>query len=237
MLNEYAVRALGYDDPVGKQVEAFGHGMTIIGVIQDFHFRSLHNDIAAFALFPINPDSTTPPYAVIRMNTNQMDIVLPNIKNIWQRFTGGLEFQYSILEDTLSDWYNSEKRIRTISGAFSSLAVLIGCLGLLGLAAYTMESRSREIGIRKVLGATVSGLTVKFLFDFLKLVGLAFIFAVPVAYVLMDNWLQSFAYSIKPDRETFIFAGLITILIALLTVGFHVIRAALANPVDSMSHE
>jgi putative ABC transport system permease protein len=237
MLNEHAIRALGYDDPVGKQIEAFGHGMTIIGVIKDFHFRSLHDDIAAFAFFPLNPDRNAPRYAVIRINTNQMDIAIPKIKEIWQRFTGGLEFQYSILEDTLSKWYNSEKRVRRISSAFSSLAVLIGCLGLLGLVAYTMESRSREIGIRKVLGATVSGLTVKFLFDFLKLVGFAFIFAVPVAYVLMDNWLKSFAYYIKPDRETFILAGLITVLIALFTVGFHVIRAALANPVDSIRHE
>ena len=237
MLNEHAIRALGFNDPVGKQVEAFGEGMTIIGVIKDFHFRSLHNDIAAFAFFPMNPDSTTPRYAVVRINNNQMESAIPRIRTIWHRFTGELEFQYSILEDTLSDWYNSEKRIRTISSAFSLLAVLIGCLGLLGLAAYTMENRSREIGIRKVLGATVSGLTVKFLFDFLKLVGLAFIFAAPAAYVLMNSWLQSYAYYNKPEWDTFIVAGLITLLIAFVTVGYQVIRAALVNPVDSIRHE
>ena len=238
MLNESAVRALGLDDPVGKQLAVSAErGATIIGVIRDFHFRSLHRDIAPYAFMHMDTENDIPPCAVVRVKPGRLADALPRIGDVWRRFTGGLMFQYSILEDTLSGWYASEKRIEVISGAFSSLAVLIGCLGLFGLAAFTMENRSREIGIRKVLGASVPGLTSTYLLDFLKLVGLAFVFAVPAAFLVMTRWLNGFAYHIRPEAGTFLIAGGLTVSIALLTVAFHVIRAALADPVDSLRYE
>ncbi len=238
MLNEAAVRALGLDDAVGKQLErSTDRAATIIGVIRDFHFRSLHRDIAPFAFMHIETEDRTPPYAVVRVRPGRLADALPRIRDVWRRFTGGLIFQYSILEDTLSGWYASEKRIGVISGVFSFLAVLIGCLGLFGLAAFTMEHRCREIGIRKVLGASVPGLASNYVLGFLKLVGLAFVLAVPAAYLIMDRWLNGFAYHIRPEAGTFLLAGGLTIAIASLTVAFHVIRAALADPVDSLRYE
>ncbi len=238
MLNESAVRALKLDDPIGKELVVMGgRGAKIVAVIKDFHFRSLHRDIAPYAFMPINTEENAPACAVVRIRPGRLAEATPRIRDVWRRFTGGLEFQSSVLEDTLSGWYASEKKVAGISGVFSSLAVLIGCLGLFGLAAFTMEHRSREIGIRKVLGASVPGLTSAYLMEFLKLVGLAFALSIPAAYVVMSRWLNGFAYHIRPEAGTFLLAGGLTIAVALLTVAFHVIRAALADPVRSLRYE
>lgn len=238
ILNESAVRALKLDDPIGKEIAVWsGRNAKVIAVIKDFHFRSLHRDIAPYAFIPIDNEAGAPACAVIRVKPGRLAEALPRVRDVWSRFTGGLEFQSSILEDTLSGWYASERKVEGISGVFSSLAVLIGCLGLFGLAAFTMEHRSREIGIRKVLGASVHGLTSVFLADFLKLVGLAFALAVPAAYLVMSRWLAGFAYRIEPEAWTFLAAGGLTMAVALLTVAFHVVRAALADPVKSLRYE
>ena len=166
-----------------------------------------------------------------------MAAVCPRIEDVWRRFSGGLEFQYSILDDRLAEWYVSESRAGIISGIFSTLAVFIGCLGLFGLAAFTTEQRTREVGIRKILGASIPNITFFFIKDFLKLMGIAFALAVPVSYAVMNRWLQNFAYSVDPGALPFVLAGAMTMVIALLTVGFQVIRAALADPVQSLRYE
>lgn len=237
MLNESAAKALGLDDPVGKELEWGDRGVPIQGIIKDFHFRSLHNDIAPFAFFHVDNDQAIAPCVAVRVRPGSMNTVRPRIEEVWKRFSGGLEFQYSILDERLADWYVSESRAGIISGIFSTLAVFIGCLGLFGLAAFTAEQRTREVGIRKVLGASVPNITFFFIKDFLKLMGIAFILAVPVSYVIINRWMQNYAYSINPGALPFVLAGGMTMVIALLTVGFQVVRAALADPVESLRYE
>ena len=237
MLNESAAKALGLDDPVGKELEWGDRGIPIQGIIKDFHFRSLHNDIAPFAFLHIDNDQAIAPCVTVRISPGSMTSVRPRVEEVWKRFSGGLVFQYSILDERLADWYVSESRAGIISGIFSTLAVFIGCLGLFGLAAFTTEQRTREVGIRKVLGASTPNIIFFFIKDFLKLVGIAFFLAVPVSYVVISRWLQNYAYSINPGALPFVLAGAITMAIALLTVGFQVVRAALADPVKSLRYE
>jgi len=237
MLNESAAQALGLDDPVGKELERGEHGVPIQGIIKDFHFRSLHNDIAPFAFFHIDNDQSIAACVAVRIRPGTLTSVRPRIEEVWKRFSGGLVFQYSILDEKLAEWYVSESRAGIISGIFSGLAVFIGCLGLFGLAAFTTEQRTREVGIRKVLGASVSNITFFFIKDFLKLIGIAFVLAIPISYVIINKWLQNYAYSINPGALPFVLAGGLTMGIALLTVGFQVVRAALADPVKSLRYE
>ncbi len=237
MLNESAAKALGLDDPVGKELEWGDRSMPILGIIKDFHFRSLHNDIAPYAFLHIDNDQVIASNVAVRVRPGSMAAVRPRIEGIWKRFSGGLEFQYSILDDRLAEWYVSESRAGIIAGIFSTLAVFIGCLGLFGLAAFTTEQRTREVGIRKILGASIPNITFFFIKDFLKLVGIAFALALPVSYAIMNRWLQNYAYSIDPEIFPFALAGAMTMAIALLTAGFQVVRAALADPVEALRHE
>ena len=237
MLNESAAQALGLKDPIGKQLEGGQHPRNIIGVIKDFHFRSLHNDIASFALYGLNPDEWVGAFMIVRIQARSMAVVLPQIEQTWKKFTGNLLFQYTILDETLALWYESEEQMGTVSAIFSGLAILIGCLGLFGLVAFTTEQRTREVGIRKVLGASVTSIVVFFIRDFMKLVGMAFLLAVPISYFVIKWWLQTFAYSVNPDAYTFIIAGGVTLILAILTVGLQVMRAAFANPVESLRYE
>jgi putative ABC transport system permease protein len=237
MLNESAAKTLGLDDPVGKELDWGDRGIPIQGIIRDFHFCSLHNDIAPFSFLHIDNDQAIAPCVAIRIRPGSMTAVRPRIEEVWKRFSGGLVFQYSILDERLADWYASENRAGIISGIFSTLAIFIGCLGLFGLAAFTTEQRTREVGIRKILGASVSNITFFFIKDFLKLMGIAFILAIPVSYVVISRWLQNYAYSINPGALPFVLAGGMTMVIALLTVGYQVVRAALADPVKSLRYE
>ena len=237
MLNESAAKALELDDPVGKELERGDRGVPIQGIIKDFHFRSLHNDIAPFAFFHIDNVQAIAPCIAVRIRPGSITAVRPRIEEVWKQFSGGLVFQDSILDERLADWYASESQAGIITGIFSALAVFIGCLGLFGLAAFTTEQRTREVGIRKVLGASVPNITFFFIKDFLKLMGIAFILAAPVSYVIINRWLQNYAYSINPGAMPFVLAGAMTMVIALLTVGFQVVRAALADPVKSLRYE
>ncbi|MFC2157459.1 ABC transporter permease [Acidobacteriota bacterium] len=237
MLNESAAKALGLDNPVGRELDRGDQGIPIIGIIKDFHFRSLHSDIAPFAFIHVDNDQSIASCVAVRIRPGSLAAVRPRVEEVWKRFSGGLVFQYSILDERLANWYVSESRAGIISGVFSTLAVFIGCLGLFGLAAFTTEQRTREVGIRKVLGASIPNITFFFIKDFLKLVGIAFIIAVPIAYVVMNRWLQNYAYSINPGILPFVLAGVMTMVIAVFTVGFQVVRAALADPVDSLRYE
>ena len=148
-----------------------------------------------------------------------------------------LPFEYSFLDERFDGVYASERKLGTIFTVFCSLAIFIACLGLFGLAAYTAEQRTKEIGVRKVLGASVGSLVLLFSRDFTKLVLVALLIAVPVSYVIMNRWLEDFAYRITLGASTFLMAGGIALLIAWLTIGFQSVRAAVANPVDSLRNE
>ena len=249
IVNEAAVREMELDDPIGTQVvspENFLNPIpnvqsvyTIVGVVRDFHFQSLHQAISPL-FFVNNLRNFTPGVdnlITVRMNPEAFQTTLGSIENLWAQFQPEQPFNYAFLDREWANLYSQEMTARKVFSAFSILAIFIACLGLLALAAFTAEQRVKEIGIRKVLGASSLGIVRLLSVDFLKLVVIAIIIASPVAWYAMNNWLQDFAYKVDIEWWIFVFAGLISILIAFITVSFQSIRAAQANPVDSLRSE
>ncbi len=235
VLNETAVRLLGLTDPVGSRITDNDRMYTVIGVLKDFHFKSLHHEISPVVYVGIPGDRAG--FLSVRIRPENISGTLAFLERKWDDFTGGQPFNYSFLDDDLAAQYDAEQKTRQISGVFSVLAVLIGCLGLFGLAAFTAEQRTKEIGIRKIVGASVSNIVVLLVKDFVKLVGLAFIIGSPVAYILMKRWLENFAYSTDIRMDSFLLAGILALGIALLTVSYQAVKASLAEPVESLRYE
>jgi putative ABC transport system permease protein len=239
ILNEAAVRALGWtsaDEALGQTVilypDASSETRSIIGVVDDFHFNSLHHQIAPLILTP----HTSPTNLLVRIEAQNISNTLAGLQTTWETFSDQ-PFTYTFLDDQIDALYRADVEWGRALGAASLLAVFIACLGLFGLAAFAAEQRTKEFGIRKVLGASVPGLVALLSRDFLTLVALAFVIAVPVAYVVMNRWLEEFAYRTEVGWGLFLLAGLIALLIALLTVSYQSIRAALADPVKSLRYE
>ena len=176
-------------------------------------------------------------YAVVRIRSDDVPGVLADLEETWAQFVTDKPFAYSFLEDDLAALYRAEDQTRTLFGVFSMLAIVIACLGLFGLSAFIAERRTREIGVRKVLGATVAGIVLLLSRDFLKLLGIAFVVAVPVGYFVMHRWLEGFAYRVAISWWMFVVAGLAALVIALLTVGYQSIKAARTNPVEALRYE
>ncbi len=249
VVNEAAVREMNLSDPIGTQVISPANFLnpipdvqsvyTIVGVVRDYHFQSLHQTISPLFLVS-NLRNGTPGVdnlITVRMNPNAFQTTLSSIENLWMQFQPDLPFRYAFLDREWADLYDREMTARKVFSTFSILAIFIACLGLLALAAFTAEQRVKEIGIRKVLGASSLGIVQLLSKDFLKLVIVAIIIASPIAWYAMRNWLQDFAYRVSIEWWIFVFAGLISILIAFLTVSFQSIRAARANPVESLRSE
>jgi putative ABC transport system permease protein len=241
VLNAAAVKALGLKNPVGARLSTFvdpslQHEATyeVAGVVEDFHFESLRFNIEPLVM-TIGRGSGT---MALRLSP-QADLAatVAGIEKLFKAYLPGQPFNYRFIDDEFDQQYRSERRIGGILGGFASLAVFIACLGLFGLAAYMAEQRTKEIGIRKVLGAGVLNLAAMLSGDFLKWVLLAAFLAVPLAWWSMNSWLQDFAYRIELSVWTFAAAAGLAMLIALLTVSAHAIRAALANPVKSLRSE
>ncbi|RIV17234.1 ABC transporter permease [Fibrisoma montanum] len=246
VINEEAAKELGLADPIGKRVvspDDFGREgdaevvYTVVGVVKNFHFTSLHQRIAP--LFIINDRwfGRNNNQIVMRIQSPEPQAVLARTEGIWKRYLPDQPFHYSFLE---SDWgalYQSEQVSQRIFGVFSLLAILIACMGLLGLAIYIIQQRTKEIGVRKVLGASIPGIVALLSKDFLKLVFIAFILASPVAWYAMNRWLQDFAYKIDIEWWVFAVAGVLAVGIALLTVSYQSVKAALMNPVKSLRAE
>ena len=173
----------------------------------------------------------------LRLAGGDIPATLDVLEATWQETGTAMPFEFSFLTDELTQLYESEQRTAKIFGLFAGLAILIACLGLLGLAAFTAAQRTKEIGIRKVLGATISGIVVLLTKDFLKLVALAFVIAVPAAYVAAQRWLEDFAFRIDLSWTVFLLAGAAAVVVAVLSVGYQSVRAALTNPVHSLRHE
>jgi len=234
ILSEAAVKAFGLKNPIGRILDSFRQ-RTIIGVFKDFHFRSLHNDIGPLVLF-LNRGRPSR-YFSIRVRPNDISGTLTHIKNVWDQFAEGKSFNYSFMDQDLEQLYHSEAKTSQISAIFSILAILIGCLGLFGLANYAAEQRTKEIGVRKVLGASIRNILVLLSKEYTKLVVVAFVIAVPISYYIMNNWLHSFAFRTNIAWQTFLLAGILTLFIALVTICYQVIKAANRNPVDSLRYE
>ena len=240
LLNETAVRQLGLDDPIGQQLVWPGESTyTIIGVLKDFHITSLHQAIDAVALLGPDPRNTNRPnlLAAARLRVDDLPETLATIETIWTQFAPQEPFVYAFLDQTFAQLYEAERRTSRLITFFAGLAILIACFGLFGLAAYMAEQRTKEIGIRKVFGATISGIVVLLSKDFARLVVVAIVLGAPLAYLTMQRWLEGFAYRVEMSWWIFLIAGLAALAIALATVSYQSIRAALADPVKALRYE
>ena len=239
ILNEEAVKLMGLKDPVGKRLmmpirDYTNRILTIIGVLKDFHYESLHQPIRPLAIL-YNPKQTA--YLPIRIRPENTSRTISFIEDEWKKFVPGKPFEYFFLDENFNNLYQSEQKTEQIFTVFSVLAILIASLGLFGLTIFTVERRIKEIGIRKVLGASI--FTIVFLIskEFLKWVLIANIIAWPVAYYFMSNWLDNFAYHAAITVWVFVLSGIIALVIALITVSSQTIKAATANPVKSLRYE
>ncbi|MCX6555914.1 MAG: ABC transporter permease [Candidatus Aminicenantes bacterium] len=242
VLNETAVKVLGLTDPVGKELllmigrENKPAKITILGVMKDFHFQSLHDEIRPLAFHCFGPEGFGKMVSV-RFRTANIPALLRSIESTWRRLAKGQAFEYEFFDERFAANYNAERNTARLLTAFSILAIAIACLGLLGLATFATQQRTKEIGIRKVLGASVLNLSRLLSNEFLKLVLLANLIAWPLAYFFMNRWLRSFAYRASLGWELFLFSGVLALCIALLTVSYQSIRAARSNPVNSLRNE
>jgi putative ABC transport system permease protein len=239
IINEAAARLLGWDSPLDKElrVPASNYRGRVVGVVRDFHFQSLHEKIGPLVLGHWKNPITVIDYFTARVNAQNLSATLAALQKVHERFDRVTPFEYNFLDERLNDFYQTDIRVGKIFGASATLAIFIACLGLLGLAAFIAEQRTKEIGVRKVLGASVGNIIFLLSKDFTKLVVIATVIASPIAYFALKRWLQNFAYHIAIGVDTFLLAGLIALMIALLTISFQAIRAALANPVEALRYE
>ena len=242
LLNETAVKAIGWEQPVGKWLRYPGNGnqrFQVIGVVRDFHTASVKMPIEAMAIFHQTSQTYQTPgsYMALRLRPGSEKTALAKAAALWKTSVPDAPFEYDFLDASFARLYRSEAKTGTILGVFTGLALFIGCLGLFALAAFTAEQRTKEIGIRKVLGASVAGITGLLAKDFLKLVLIAILIATPIAWYAMQQWLADFAYRIAMKWWMFAAVGGTAVCIACLTVGFQSVKAALANPVKALRSE
>jgi putative ABC transport system permease protein len=234
LINETAAKMMGIESPVGKTVSFWNGTGQIIGVIKDFHLQSLHLPITPLIL-ALQPENSS--YVLVRTEPGQTAKALADLQKIYGKFNSAFPFEYHFMDEIYEQRYKSEIIIGQLGTIFAVLTIFISCLGLFGLAAFTAEQRIKEIGIRKVLGATVANIAALLSGDFLKLVLLSLLVAIPASLWAMNKWLQSFAYHIDMPWWIFFIAGALAVLIALATVSVQAIRAAVANPVESLRSE
>ena len=240
IINETAVKRYGWENPLGKKIKAPGdkegqwRELTVIGVVKDYHIASLHRVIAPMIMTHDDDYYNT---LAIRLNRENQAATLSRLKSRWSEVDPVRPLDYFFLDETFDRQYRGEERLSEIIASFSIFAIFIACLGLFGMASFTAERRTKEIGIRKVLGATIPGLISLLSKDFLKHVLLANIVAWPIAFWAMRKWLQNFAYRTGVSLWIFLATGFLAVAISLLTVSYQSIKAALSNPVDAIKYE
>ncbi|MBL4676654.1 MAG: ABC transporter permease [Mucilaginibacter sp.] len=235
ILNETAARQFNLHKPyVGQRFMAQGDTGVVIGVVKDFNFQSMHNKISPVVFKPENSWSSN---YLLKVAPHKQAQAISRVEQLWKQNFPGQPFSYQFLDQEFDRIYREDAKASTLMSSFAIVAVIISCLGLFGLAAFTAERRGKEIGIRKVLGASVSGLVSLLSIEFIVLVLVALVIAAPLAYWLMNIWLQNFAYRISLHWWVFVVAGLTAVLIAFVTVGLQTVKAAIANPVKSLRSE
>jgi putative ABC transport system permease protein len=234
VINETAQKIIAMEDPVGKRLMLGDTELLIIGIVKDYHFKSLHSEIEPLLL--INAPSLYR-YILIKLDSGDIPGTLANIESTWKTFFPETPFEYHFLDEAYDRLYRTEQRMGTLFNYFTGLAIFISCLGLFGLASFMAEKRTKEIGIRKILGASVSGMVILLNREFIKWVLIANIVAWPVAYYAMSKWLQGFAYRTNMGVWNFALAALAAFAIAVATVSFQSLKAATANPADSLRYE
>ena len=237
VINENAVKMLGYasnNAAIGKSVAMFGKQWDIIGVINDYHQKSLR-----YALEPLilQPFYNTGDAILIKVNTQNLPSTIAQIKAKYAAFFPGNIFDYYFLDEKFNQQYVNDELFGKAFGIFAGFAIFIACLGLFGLSLFTTTQRTKEIGVRKILGASVSNIVLLLSKDFIKLIVVAFVIASPVAWFVMHSWLNDFAYRINISAWIFIATGLLAVIIALATISFQAIKAAITNPVKSLRTE
>ena len=233
IFNETAIRQMGLRNPVGKRVKFWGMEREIIGVAADFNFESLYQPVKPcfFQVYPVMPN------VMVRVNAAAEDATIASIARSFNAFVPGMAFDYQFLDEDYNALYASEKRIGVLARYFAGLAILIAALGLFGLAAFSAQRRQKEIGIRKVIGASVSGIVQMMSADYLRLVALAIVLAIPLAWYVMSRWLENFSYRIDIGWSVFFISGGIALVIAAIPISYQSIKIALVNPVKSLRTE
>jgi putative ABC transport system permease protein len=240
VINETFARKLGLNlitAPGTRLHDSQQREVEIVGVMKDFNFWSLHHDVEGFMVWINNPRYGLWPTVIAHTNTANYKQLLAKIGQVWHKDVSGVPFEYSFMDEEVGRLYEADITVSRIINSFTLMAIVISCLGLFGLAAFNAESRTKEVGIRKVLGASVPGITQLLSSGFLKLIGVAFVIAVPIAWWVMSQWLQTFAFRISISWWMFAIAGLLSAMIAMLTVSWHAVKAAVANPVKSLRTE
>lgn len=229
MINERAKELMGIENPVGQTINAYGE-RKIVGVVDDFNFKSIHNKIEPIIIFKLD----APPRAYIKYDPRQEENVQAEIEKVWNRMYPNSEFNAYFLDQDFNEMYEAEERTGSLSTYFAVLAIFISCLGLYGLVSYAVEQRKKEIGIRKVMGASVSRLFFLLSTDFTRLVVFSLIVAIPVGWIVMDRWLDNFAYRVDLSIWMFLSSGAAAILIAIATVSYQTLKASYDNPVNAL---
>ncbi|MDH4195919.1 MAG: ABC transporter permease [Candidatus Aminicenantes bacterium] len=240
VINAKAVEYFGLPDPIGKKIRiwTFRKDYTIIGIIDNIHFESLHKNVMSMGyLLPEAIGSSRRPYLLVKVNALRTYDVVAHLKRTWESMSSGLPFEMTFLDERVNGLYQNDIRAGKIVTLFSILSIFVSCLGLFGLAAYVTEQRTKEIGVRKVLGARLGNILWLLTGQFIKWVVVANLVAWPVGYWLMSRWLQGFAFRTSLSAAIFLASGLTALAIAVLTVGFQVVRAAATNPADSLRYE
>ena len=236
ILNETAARAFGWADPsdaVGKRLARSGKEGVVIGVVRDFHFKSLHHTIEPL-LMHLRPFVMN---LSIRVRPDDLPATVASLERAWKQFSPAFPFDYYFFDEAFDSRYRAEERAGQLFGYFALLAVFIACLGLFGLAAFSAAQRTKEVGVRKVLGASVGGIVMLLSKDFVTLVGWAFVVATPVIYLAMNRWLGGFPYRVDISWSIFLLAGLAALVVALATVSYQSVRAAMTDPVKALRYE
>jgi len=242
IINESTIGEFGLENPVGSRLylnmdQQPVAPMTVVGVVKDFHNNSLHQNIKAFVLFSDDGPYNGRGILNMKVKPRNLSKTIAYIEEKWMEFLPEQPISYSFLDDNLETLYTNEKTSGQIFSVFSLLAIIIATVGLFGLAAFVARKRTKEIGIRKVMGSTVARIITQLSGSFAKLIGIAFIIATPLAFFAMKKWLQNFAYQTPVGAWLFILAGLIALVIALITISFHTIKVANSNPSDSLRYE
>ena len=235
LINEAAVKATEWESPIGMTFTPWdGWAGEIVGVMKDFHFHSLHSPVDPLFIY-LNPRAVSK--ISIKINPSNIPTTIDYVKSVMKKFSPNYPFEYSFFDEVFDKAYHTEQRIMNIFSSFAFLAIIIACLGLFGLSTYAVEQRTKEIGIRKVVGASIPGIVILLSKEFTKWVLIANIIAWPAAYVFMKNWLQDFVYRINLGWQIFTLSAILALVISLITVSYQSIKAALANPIESLKYE
>ncbi len=233
IINEAAVKAMNLENPVGAIVRFHGYNRQIIGVVSDFHFESMHEAIKPSFMHLQKGEGTI----VVRIKQENQKQTLAAVEDLYESFNPGFPFTFNFLDEAYQKQYETETRTAKLSGYFAGLAIIISCLGLFGLAAFTAQKRKKEIGVRKVIGASTAAITAMLSRDFLKLIVIALVIAFPVSWWMMNNWLQSYTYRISITSTVFLLTGALVLIITLIAISYQTIKSAMANPVKSLRTE